>query len=154
MLLDFFDKNMKYKDIINPKNRRILIRTALIVFLSAILIIFTVLIARNIIIARRIGLFSRHKPVSELLLRQKGMNAISASDADYIDSWMTFRYINFIFNLPENYLKDKFGIEDKQYPNLTLNRYAKRNNKDKTLFIEEARQAVGDYIKGKTEVLP
>lgn len=142
---------MKYKDIINQGNRKILIRTALIVFLSAILIIFTVLIAKNIIIAHKTGLFSRHKSASELLLRQKGMNAISASDADYIDSWMTFRYINFIFNLPENYLKDKFGIEDKQYPNLTLDRYAKHNNKDETLFIEEVRQTVEDHIKGKSD---
>jgi len=48
--------------------------------------------------------------------------------SDQIQAWMTFSYINYIFNLPPNYLLGALNIKDNRYPNLGINQYAKEKN--------------------------
>jgi len=57
-----------------------------------------------------------------------------------IAPWMTFDYINVIFSLPPDYLKTALLITDPTYPNLRIERYAKKTNQnvnDITAKIEE-----------------
>jgi hypothetical protein len=42
------------------------------------------------------------------------------ADIQSIQSWMTFTYINRIFNLPTDYLKTELNISNSQYPNITI----------------------------------
>ncbi len=65
-----------------------------------------------------------------------------------IQSWMTFRYINYVFRLPVNYLSDKLNITDKSYPNITLDKYITTHKADRAAFIESVKQAVAAYYSG------
>ena len=65
-----------------------------------------------------------------------------------IQDWMTFRYVNYVFNLPSDYLKIKLNIVNSGYPNITLNKYAGSQKLNLAIFTESVRQAVGEYISG------
>ena len=56
-------------------------------------------------------------------LRRRGIK--QAPDVSQIRGWMTFRYINLVFNLQPDYLKNSLDITDKRYPNVSINSLAK-----------------------------
>lgn len=62
-----------------------------------------------------------------------------------IQAWMTFDYINHIFNLTPDYLKQALNITDKKYPNVSLQSYAKQNNLNGQIFLQSIKQAVSNY---------
>lgn len=62
-----------------------------------------------------------------------------------IQPWMTFGYINTLFNLPPQYLQTFFQIHDIRYPNIELRRYAKLNGIDQELFMEKITDAIVEY---------
>ena len=45
-----------------------------------------------------------------------------------IQSWMTFDYLNRVFNLPPNYLRETLQIQSVQYPRLSIRGLAKEQN--------------------------
>ena len=59
-----------------------------------------------------------------------------------IEPWMTFSYINFVFKLPRAYLIEALGIDDAQYPDIQINRYARLHGIDSSQLIEKIRAAV------------
>lgn len=59
---------------------------------------------------------------------------------------MTFSYINFIFDIREDYLKNELSITDNHYPNLPIGRYIKSKNLDKAAFIKEVKGKVSEYV--------
>jgi hypothetical protein len=61
----------------------------------------------------------RHRGV----LRFSQYRLRSLADVDLIQRWMTFNYINKVFNLPADYLKINLGIIDKRYPNIIIGKY-------------------------------
>lgn len=44
-----------------------------------------------------------------------------------IQSWMTFNYLEKVFHLPPNYLREELKIRDQLYPRLSIKKFAKRN---------------------------
>lgn len=74
--------------------------------------------------------------------------AAGVPNPSYIESWMTFGYINRVFNLPSTYLQRQLGIVGVKYPNVQLARYAKDNNADTATFVTQVRLAVGRYQAG------
>lgn len=85
-------------------------------------------------------------PISELLLKNKQTNQTSVRDIEYIDAWMTFQYINFVFDIREDYLKEVLYIEDTHYPNLSIGRYIKNQKLDSAVFIKEIKERVFEYM--------
>lgn len=67
---------------------------------------------------------------------------VSVSD---IAPWMTFNYINVVFNLPTDYLKNIFGINDPRYPNIRIDRYAKESHIDRTLLLNTIKKYITTY---------
>ena len=122
------------------------VESFLTIAIIVLLILFSVFLIRNIQLAHRSGVFQNHMPISELLLKNKQMNQTSARDIEYIDTWMTFQYINFVFDIRENYLKDMLHIEDVHYPNLSIERYIRNQKLDKAIFIEEIKKQVLEYM--------
>lgn len=118
----------------------------LIGIIIVLLTIFSVLLVHNIQLAHKTGVFQNRTSISELLLKNKQTNVTSIQDVEYIDVWMTFEYINFIFNLPENYLKDMLYIDDTHYANLSIGRYIKDKKLDRDIFINEVKNKVKEYI--------
>ena len=62
-----------------------------------------------------------------------------------IESWMTFSYINYIFNLPPSYLKGSLGIEDTSYPNLSIDKYTKIKKININSFLTSVQEFVIEY---------
>ncbi len=71
---------------------------------------------------------------------------LAANNANLIQPWMTFGYVNKIFNLPEEYLKTTLRIADPHYPSLLIARYARANNLTVNTFTGDVKAAVEDYF--------
>ena len=121
----------------------------IVVAAGILLIVFCALLARNIQMAKQSGIFAQQASISELLLKNKQANWTSVSDIQYIDAWMTFAYVNFIFDIPESYLKDWLRIDDKNYPNLIIRRYAKSRKLDKAGLVNEIKKLVREYMDSR-----
>ena len=116
----------------------------IILLLIIIIIVFWFFIFEKIQVVHMHG-FYKHKSLIETLIKDKKEHDISVSDINMINDWMTFHYINFIFNLPEEYLKNKFQIHNESYPNITLGKYAKTENIDIPLFLNETKKIILNY---------
>ncbi len=62
-----------------------------------------------------------------------------------IQTWMTFDFINHMFHLPASYLSNTLQIQVRQYPNISLKRYAKTANLDPAYILMQVQNAVGTY---------
>ena len=70
----------------------------------------------------------------------------SHPNPEAIAPWMTFRYLNRVFSLPQNYLKTSLAINSRYYPFITLSIYAK----EKSLSISEAILKVKEAVIAQT----
>lgn len=123
-----------------------LVEILVVVLVTVLLITFSVFLVHNIRTAEKSGVFKQHKTAYELLIDHKKLNQTTTQDIEYIDTWMTFQYINFVFNIPEAHLKHILKIEDPRYPNMTLGKYIKNKKLDKTKFIDEIKKIVREYM--------
>lgn len=59
-----------------------------------------------------------------------------------IAPWMTFRYLNRVFSLPQNYLKINLAITSRYYPFITLANYAKEKSIPVTEAVLQVKNAI------------
>jgi len=130
----------------NKPDKKAVVGYALLIILTILLVVLFFLLARDFRIARRANLGENRSNLIQLLLRHKRANEITDKDVEYVDYWMTFGYIDTVFNLPLNYLKDRFNITNSRFPDITLGNYAKAAGLDRAAFITEVKQAVKDYL--------
>jgi hypothetical protein len=62
-----------------------------------------------------------------------------------IGPWMTFDYLNVVFKLEPNYLKNALGISDNRYPNININMYARHYNIPLQNLLQNIKQAITSY---------
>lgn len=62
-----------------------------------------------------------------------------------IQDWMTFRYVEHIFNLPTAYLPTALGITEANYLNSTLSGYAEKQGLTAAAFTQSVRDAVAAF---------
>jgi hypothetical protein len=132
-------KRFSYKKFINCKK-------IAFSFLFIALLVFFFLLIRDIRLAKNKGTLDHHRSVVELLKRNKEAHRISQQDVSLIDLWMTFRYINTIFDLPETYLCNALNIQDPRYPNITIEKYAKNQNLNPQEFLIQLKNSVSNYL--------
>ena len=65
-----------------------------------------------------------------------------------IQDWMTFSYVNHIFNLPVAYLSTSLSIQDTHYPDVIIGQYAKSKNLNNADFVKQVQSAVSQYLQG------
>jgi len=65
-----------------------------------------------------------------------------------IQDWMTFRYINYVFRLPPEYLSQTLKISDAYYPNLVIGTYAASHKLNGAAFLQSVKQAVEAFPLG------
>jgi hypothetical protein len=82
--------------------------------------------------------------ISEIIRNNHG--TLGVKNVNLIDGWMTFDYVNLIFNLPQDYLKQNLGLEDVYYPKITISKYAKKNDLDINTFINKVGESVLSYF--------
>jgi hypothetical protein len=75
------------------------------------------------------------------------INHISKQTANpnQIEGWMTFSYVNYLFNLPTNYLLETLNIQDSRYPNMGINKYVKVKGLDAIVFLTNVRASVAQF---------
>jgi hypothetical protein len=65
---------------------------------------------------------------------------------DQIRGWMTFRYVNLVFNLPPPYLQGVLNIKDSHYPNISLDALAKQQKLSSAQMLAKTAAAVKNFI--------
>ncbi len=71
---------------------------------------------------------------------------LTADEVGVIRPWMTFDYVNTLFALPPDFLKDSFRIDDPSYPMLTLGRYAGEAGYGQTEFLTAVEAAIANHL--------
>jgi hypothetical protein len=66
-------------------------------------------------------------------------------DIDDVESWMTFSYLNTVFKLPPEYLKNVLSVESPRYPDIHIGGYARVYKLDPDLLVKNIKQAIRDY---------
>ena len=117
-----------------------------IVLLLVVSVISFAFSAREYYFMNRLSLITSTEDTIEAIL-VKNHAPLSVENVNLIDTWMTFSYINTIFKLPPNYLKDNLQISNRRYPNMSLIGYIRGNGLDRDAFLESVRTAVTDYFK-------
>ena len=74
---------------------------------------------------------------------------LTISDVESIQSWMTFDYLDKVFNMPPEYLKTALNLSDPRYPRISLSRYARYHGMDAVAFTTGVKNAVRDYVANK-----
>lgn len=73
------------------------------------------------------------------------------SQVNYIQGWMTFRYVNQVFSLPAGYLQTELNISDSKYPNITINSLAKEQNKSAAAELLLVQQKIKNYFSPRPQ---
>lgn len=118
------------------RRTKIVFQWALLVMLVGVLLVTVYIFVRNFETLRRGGYISGH------IRRQPAVKEINS---DQIRGWMTFRYINVVFNLPAVYLQSQLNIKDSRYPNLSLDSLARRQNINPAALVGKATAAVKSF---------
>lgn len=115
-----------------------------LIALGVILAVLVVLAVINYRTLRHEQLINAREFLISSIVKNHG--PLMASDATIIQAWMTFDYINKIFNLPADYLKTKLVIADPRYPQLSLGGYARGEHLATNTFVGSVQNAVREYF--------
>ncbi len=130
-----------------PKKRRPLsqrIKIALIV-LGVVLVALFVFLVRDYLSLRRANLVNRRELSLSAFVQKHG--TLNSTEVGVIHPWMTFDYINKIFNLPQDYLRNQLQVSDPHYPNITLGNYASAGNINALEAVHDVQNAIVNYFK-------
>jgi len=112
-------------------------------------IIFALLLSVLIVLLIWLTINIRNLYHSGVLRPTRGFHRLytrqQLSSPDQIQDWMTFSYLNYIFNLPLDYLASALSIHDSRYPNLTVGAYIKAKNLNTADFLKQVRGFVSQY---------
>jgi hypothetical protein len=112
-------------------------------------------VAVVVIIALAFLLFRQYQHVQRLgyiahkqsLLRSlHGSGPLTAADASSTEMWMTFEYINRVFDLPQSYLETYLDIYDTRYPRLTIIEYGKDSGISQAAALSKVQNAISTYF--------
>lgn len=114
-----------------------------ILLLLAILVIFVIKEYRY---TRRLDYMKARESLFQAL---HGPKPITVNDVASIQTWMTFDYINHLFSLPTDYLKNSLSITDARYPKLTIARYSSLKNSSPITSLVEIQDSIKTYFAQK-----
>lgn len=89
-------------------------------------------------------------PVSRWI-RIQSNHATSSVEVGSITGWMTFDYINRVFNLPADYLKTKLAVMDPRYPKLTISKAAVSQQVSEEVYLGDLKNAISWYLASSTQ---
>ena len=70
----------------------------------------------------------------------------TAGDASSTQAWMTFDYINHVYMLPDDYMKNALTIQDARYPRLTIAALAKVRGEAIVDTLKATQAAIAAYL--------
>ncbi len=83
-----------------------------------------------------------HNPITMFSGSHLPPQKLTIDDIDTIDTWMTFAYINYSFDLPPDLLRESLGIENKRYPKISLGSYIRSEKLDKDVTRAKVKDIV------------
>ncbi len=125
-LISYYNKTMAG----NHGSRRLQYILILLGVLLAVLAVFLFFQFRTI---RHEQIMNAREHWFNFFLQRRG--PLSPQNANLIQPWMTFDYINHLFNLPPAYLQSELHITDMRYPKLSVGGLAKDDNQTSTAAI-------------------
>jgi len=108
----------------------------------AVLLVLCGLLVREYGAVRRLNNMSADQSLLRAL-RERG--PVGVGDAGLIAGWMTFDYIDHLFDLSPAYLETALAIHDSRYPRLTLDEYAEDAKLGGAAFLAQVQDAVRAY---------
>ena len=128
-----------------PKNHRLpLIALGIAIIIIVVLGVLLVQQYQNI---RRLNYISMHR--QSFFRSLHGSGPLTVANASSTQSWMTFDYINRIFNLPPAYMQTTLGITNSRYPRLTIVGYAKDSGLSETAALTKVQAVISAYSEAK-----
>ncbi|HYV33777.1 MAG TPA: hypothetical protein VE973_02925 [Candidatus Limnocylindria bacterium] len=115
---------------------KIYLQWVLLVLLTLVLALSLYFLVRNVEAMKLRG---------EMRISLRRQNQTQNLTPDQIRGWMTFRYINLVFHLPPEYLKNSLNISDARYPNLSINSLAKTQKTDPQSVLQTTINSVKSF---------
>jgi hypothetical protein len=84
-------------------------------------------------------------------LHHPALNRSIPPDPSAIADWMTFDYLNKVFKMPPEYLKNAMNILNAKYPRLTVRRFAADNSISPALALTQVKVAVQSFLSSQTK---
>lgn len=116
--------------------------------LFAVLVVLLIFLVHEYSSLRREQVVGARELWVSTVLHEHG--PVTASDVTFVRSWMTFDYINRLFQLPASYLQDQLSITDPRYPKMSISSYASHARIDVTPFISELDAAITNYLNASS----
>ena len=70
----------------------------------------------------------------------------SITEVDHIQEWMTFNYVNKVFDLPPDYLKTQLNVTSTKYPATTIRSAHGRDKETGEIYLEKVKRSVREYL--------
>jgi hypothetical protein len=118
-----------------------------LIALGVILFVLMVFFALSYRTLRHEQLVSAREFWISSIIRNHG--PLTVADTSIIRPWMTFDYVNKIFNLPPDYIKTTLAVTDPRYPQLSLGSYAKHIATTSNAFAGDVANVVRSYLLTK-----
>jgi hypothetical protein len=115
-----------------------------IIFLAIVLVVLFVFFVRQYVSLRRADVISARESWISAAVKNHGPATVS--DIGFVRSWMTFDYVNKLFNIPPDYLKTSLSISDARYPKISIAEYAKDDHLDTPVFLSDVLGALHNYL--------
>jgi len=118
--------------------------TIALICLGVLLAILVALFVREYFVLRHANIINRRGLSFPAFIQKHG--PLNASEVGVIRPWMTFDYINRLFALPKDYLKDQLDISDPHYPNDTIGNYSSANKITDVAAVADVQNAIINYF--------
>ncbi len=116
--------------------------------LVAVLIALCVLSVKDFRQLRRTAFFGARMNTLAAIRSRHGH--MTTADVDLIQTWMTFDYLNAVFMLPPDYLRESLHITDARYPFLTLTKFARGAGVDQNTVLARTQDEVRQWLASTT----
>ena len=116
-----------------------------LIVLGAILALLCLFLVLDYFSLRRADIINTREGSLSSFVQKHG--PLTANEVGVLKPWMTFSYINKLFALPPNFLKDSFGITDPHYPNLVVAQYIGGQHLDTAEFMTSLETAIGNRLR-------
>ena len=121
-----------------------------LIVLGVILALLCLFLAINYFSLRRADIINTRELSLSAFVQKHG--PLTANETGVLRSWMTFAYINKLFALPPDFLKNSFNITDAGYPNVTVSSYVGSRHLDAATFMISLETAIGNYLQSPQQL--
>ena len=115
-----------------------------IIVLAIVLAVLVISFVLNYEKVHREALIEQRESWLSMLVAHRGTP--TADEISFVRSWMTFDYINRLFQIPPQYLEIQLSITDPGYPKITIEEYAEHIHTSAASVMSSVTTALQAYF--------